>query len=163
MTCVNASREILTRFIALRSFNRLNSGCRIIDYIALMAALCLLLVHIDSLCLGVGNTLAHQYHSDRAMIEQVSDGFGQITTAYRDSTTTDCASALKRLVTLEDELSGKARPTLVEITMHNAFADATIARDDGPDVILYLPCFGTIRIFQRTQNDATAAMQSGQR
>jgi hypothetical protein len=163
MTCVTASREILTRFVALRSFNKLNSGCRIIDYVAVMAALCLLLVHIDSLCLGADNTLAHQYHSDRAMIEQVSDGFGKFTATYPDSATTDCASALKRLIALEDKLSGKARPFLVEITMHDAFADATFARDADPDVVLHFPCFGTVRISQRTQSDATATMRSNQR
>jgi hypothetical protein len=52
---------------------------------------------------------------------------------------------------------------LVEITMHDAFADATIARDDDPDVVLHFPCFGIVRISQRTQNDTTATMRLNQR
>ena len=47
MTCVSASREILSRYLALRSFNDITHSCRIIDFIALMAAITLLLAHLD--------------------------------------------------------------------------------------------------------------------
>ncbi|KAL2833057.1 hypothetical protein BDW59DRAFT_169282 [Aspergillus cavernicola] len=76
ITCVNASREILSRFLTLRSFNnRVAYSCRTVDFLALMAAMTLLLAHLDSHSqhAETENLLAHQYVSDRAMIEQAHE------------------------------------------------------------------------------------------
>lgn len=46
--CVNASRELLSRFIMFRSLNQIASSFRVMDFLALMAGLTLLLAHLDS-------------------------------------------------------------------------------------------------------------------
>ncbi|KZL75863.1 C6 zinc finger domain-containing protein [Colletotrichum tofieldiae] len=71
--CVNASRKMLSRVIKLHNFNSISGNCRTIDFLALMAAMTLLLAHMDSRCSAGENLLAHQYHSDRAMIEKVHE------------------------------------------------------------------------------------------
>ncbi|KAK8077828.1 hypothetical protein PG996_003998 [Apiospora saccharicola] len=46
-TCVNAPRELLTRFTALRSLKETAYSCRTVDFLALMAAITLLLAHLE--------------------------------------------------------------------------------------------------------------------
>lgn len=71
MTCANVSREIISRYITLRGFNQVaySWSCRIVDFLALMAAVTLLLAHLVSR--DSQDVLAHQYLTDRAAIEQV--------------------------------------------------------------------------------------------
>ncbi|KAF5014541.1 hypothetical protein F66182_14429, partial [Fusarium sp. NRRL 66182] len=71
ITCVNASREVLSRFLTLRGSTGIAYTCRTVDFLALMTALTLLLAHLNSIGGDSENLLAHQYYSDRAMIEQV--------------------------------------------------------------------------------------------
>ena len=60
ITCVNASREIIARFIAHRTFQPKSSCSRPVDFFALLAAMTLLLAHLDA-CYhqNVTNLLAH--------------------------------------------------------------------------------------------------------
>lgn len=86
MTCVNASREVLLRFIMFRGNNKNNFCCRTVDFFALMAAITLLLAHLDSHRFSqTSNLLAHQYLSDRAMIEQAQVNMDQISRVNGDT------------------------------------------------------------------------------
>ncbi|OCK73485.1 hypothetical protein K432DRAFT_473492, partial [Lepidopterella palustris CBS 459.81] len=79
ITCANASREILNRFIAYRNVNHVALYFQPVDFTALTAVLTLLLAHLDiHLSLSQGdstpvakNFLAHQRLSDRILLEQV--------------------------------------------------------------------------------------------
>ena len=74
MMRVNASREILSRSNMFRTFNRIASSFRAIDFLAPIAGMTLLPVHLDSHRFPqTDNLLAHQCLSDRAMIEQVRE------------------------------------------------------------------------------------------
>ncbi|QIW96759.1 hypothetical protein AMS68_002277 [Peltaster fructicola] len=101
MTCANASREILTRFLALRAFNGIASSCRIIDFIALMAALTLLLSHLHLQASATENFLAHQYHTDRAMIEQVYESMKEAHQFKSDPLSARSADLLGRLMAID--------------------------------------------------------------
>jgi hypothetical protein len=103
ITCVNASREVLSRFIALRSFNGIAYSCRTVDFLALMAAMTLLLTHLDSHSSEAENLLAHQYQSNRAMIEQVQENMKEVNRINSDILSAQSADLLRRLLTIEAE------------------------------------------------------------
>ncbi|KAJ5858034.1 Polyketide synthase KR [Penicillium solitum] len=96
ITCVNASREVLSRFITLRRFNRIAYSCRTIDFLALMAAMTLLLAHLDSHS-EAENILAHQYLSDRAMIEQAQENMQEVNSLNSDAMSAQSAELLRRV------------------------------------------------------------------
>jgi hypothetical protein len=85
IACVNASHEVLSRFITLRSFNGIAYSCRTVDFLALMAAMTLLLAHLDSHLSETVNLLAHQYHSDRTMIEKVQENMKDVNRLNSDT------------------------------------------------------------------------------
>ncbi|PMD41761.1 hypothetical protein L207DRAFT_511553 [Hyaloscypha variabilis F] len=102
MMCVNASREILSRFNAFRSYNRVASSFRAIDFLAFIAGTTLLLAHLDSHRFSpADNLLAHQSFSDRAMIEQVQDNMVEVGRLNTDPLSVQSADLLRRLSTIE--------------------------------------------------------------
>ncbi|KAE8350729.1 hypothetical protein BDV28DRAFT_138533 [Aspergillus coremiiformis] len=137
ITCVNASREVLSRFITLRSFNRIAYSCRTVDFLALMAAMTLLLAHLDSHHAGTENLLAHQYISDRAMIEQAQENMSEVNRLNSDALSAQSADLLRRLLTIEVEADGAGRVSVQE------------AESETPDdavVTVNIPYFGIIKI-----------------
>ncbi|KAL2401284.1 Dehydrocurvularin biosynthesis regulator [Exophiala dermatitidis] len=147
ITCVNASREILTRFISLRSFNGIASSCRIIDFLALMASITLLLAHLDSYHLGTENLLAHQYHSDRAMIEQVHENFREVNSVNSDALSAHSADLLQRLLAIEAESTHGFSQFAGRVSVHKAGTESSQAGvDDEGAVSVHVPYFGVIRI-----------------
>ncbi|KAF5003836.1 hypothetical protein FDECE_9642 [Fusarium decemcellulare] len=73
ITCVNACREILRCFIALRDFHQetINSYCRTTEVITFLAAMTIMLTHIDGHKLEFDDWHSHQRLGDRAMVEQL--------------------------------------------------------------------------------------------
>lgn len=145
ITCVNASREMLSRFIALRSFDGVAYSCRTIDFIALMAAMTLLLAHLDSHRSETENLLAHQYHSDRAMIEQVKDSMEELNRASSDALSAQIADWLARLLAVDAEAAdddGQPRCARTVVVQEAGVQTA----DANGAIIVQLPCFGVLRI-----------------
>lgn len=152
ITCANASREMLSRFIALRGFDGSNYSCRTIDFIALMAAMTLLLAHLDGHHPETRNLLAHQYHSDRAMIEQVKDYMEEFDRAKSDPLSSQIADWLARLLAIEAETSddGDLRhATTVSVREVGALDEGSDSRDA---VTVKLPCSGVLKIVQNGVN-----------
>lgn len=146
ITCANASREMLSRFIALRGFDGAIYSCRTIDFIALMAAMTLLLAHLDGHHPETQNLLAHQYHSDRAMIEQVKDYMEEFDRAKSDPLSSQIADWLARLLAIEAETSddGELRHATT-VSMRDAGAPDEES-DSHNAVIVKLPCSGVLKI-----------------
>jgi hypothetical protein len=147
ITCVNASREMISRFITLRSFNRIACSCRTVDFLALMAAMTLLLAHLDSQLPEAENLLAHQYHSDRAMIEQVQENMKEVNRLNLDALSAQSADLLRRLLTIEVETADchprRARRVSVQETgTETALPD----QNDDAIVSVHIPYFGIIKI-----------------
>lgn len=144
ITCVNASREMLSRFIAMRSFNGNAYSCRTIDFIVLMAAMTLLLAHLDSHRLEGNNLLAHQYHSDRAMIEQVKASMEQLNHVNSDALSARIAERLSLLLTIDDAtVNGDEPRSIRTVSAQDSGAEGT---DTSGDLIVHLPCFGMLKI-----------------
>ncbi|KAL5360634.1 hypothetical protein BJX96DRAFT_175485 [Aspergillus floccosus] len=116
ITCVNASREIMTRFIAHRTFNPMSACSRPVDFFALLAAMTLLLAHLDSHHHRGGmatNCLAHQRLSDRAMLDQALERLDVISHLNKDVTAQQSASLIRRLLDIEaDTARGIQSPAL---------------------------------------------------
>ncbi|KAJ5211946.1 Polyketide synthase KR [Penicillium cinerascens] len=141
ITCVNASREVLSRFITLRRFNRIAYSCRTIDFLALMAAMTLLLAHLDSHS-EAENLLAHQYLSDRAMIEQAQENMQEVNSLNSDAMSAKSAELLRRLLAIESgPLDGSGRISV------QGFATETVP-DQNDDVVVTvnIPYFGIVKI-----------------
>ena len=146
IACANASREVLSRFIALRSFNGTAYSCRTVDFLAHMAAMTLLLAHLDSHLSETENLLAHQYHSDRAMIEQVQDNMKEVNRLHSDTLSAQSADLLGRLLNIEietaDDHAHHNRVSVQEARPGAPLPD----HDDGAAVSVHIPYFGIIRI-----------------
>lgn len=105
ITCVNASREVILRFITLRSFDDIACDCRTVEFLALMAAMALLIAHLEGQRLESGNLLAHQYITDRALIEQVQEHMAKLHQLNGDPLSAQSASLLGRLLIIDSENS----------------------------------------------------------
>ncbi|PKX97795.1 uncharacterized protein P174DRAFT_364906 [Aspergillus novofumigatus IBT 16806] len=146
ITCVNASREIMTRFIAHRTFNPMSSCSRPVDFFALLAGMTLLLAHLDAHHhREATNILAHQRLSDRAILEQALERMDVISNANKDVITGKSAKLIRRLLDIEaDAADGRS------YTTRSVIGD----RDDGQEGIdkkgdelrLHIPYLGIIKI-----------------
>jgi hypothetical protein len=145
MSCVKASQEVLQRFIALGTLNRVACSCRTIDFLALMAAMTLLLAHLDSHRSEDQNFLAHSYHSDRAMIEQVQDNMKELNRLNSDPLSAQSAELLGRLLAIELE-TADSNPSYSVSVHEAATAEDSTDHDDFVIVSVKIPYFGIIKI-----------------
>ncbi|KAL9082535.1 MAG: hypothetical protein Q9165_008866 [Trypethelium subeluteriae] len=146
LTSVNAARELLTRFIMFRSFNRVAFCCRSVDFFALTAAMTLIIAHLDGhrrqrqrqqgSGIAAVNVLAHQRNSDRAMMEQVLENMEAVMRLNTDVLSERSSNLLKRLLVLEADA---AATTTIDSHPHSTTDDAHFLRID-------IPYFGNIRI-----------------
>ncbi|KAK7423707.1 hypothetical protein QQX98_000897 [Neonectria punicea] len=159
LTCVNASRELLSRFVTFRSFNRVAFACRSADFFALIGALTLVIAHLDGHRKqrlrqhGAGisgiNVLAPQRNADRAMMDQVLENMEGVAQLSTDVLSERSSSLLRSLLALEaDAAEGKHDnvdrdyfPVEVVTSTHPESAE-----EDGQSVRLGIPYIGTIRI-----------------
>ncbi|KAF2786820.1 hypothetical protein K505DRAFT_289023 [Melanomma pulvis-pyrius CBS 109.77] len=148
ITCVNASREVLSRFIILRTFNRIAYSCRIIDFLALMAAMTLLLAHLEShRSSEAENLLAHQYLSDRAMIEQAQENMREINRLNSDALSAQSADLLSRLLAIEAETADGYSRCGGRVSVQEAGTETALPdQDEDAIVSVHVPYFGIIKI-----------------
>jgi hypothetical protein len=142
VACVNASREVLTRFLTFRTFNRVASACRFSDFLSLMAAMTLLLAHLESHRNQIPfsiRILAHQRLGDRAMMEQVLENMDIISKLNDDDVLMDkSASLLRQLLDIEAEAADGHTYCAEKVSDDHQ-------ENDGHVLMLSVPYFGTIR------------------
>ncbi len=147
ITCVSASREVLSRFVTLRSFNSIAYSCRTVDFLALMAAMTLLLTHLDSQLSEAENILAHQYHIDRAMIEQVQENMKEVNRLNSDALSAQSADLLGRLLAMVVERADGYPRCTRSVRVQEAGTETALPdHDDDAIVSVHIPYFGVIRI-----------------
>ncbi|KAF2025071.1 hypothetical protein EK21DRAFT_77257 [Setomelanomma holmii] len=140
ITCINASREIISRFIAFRNFQHATIGtfCRAADFFSFMAGMTILLAHIDSHRHEVEDWRAHQRLGDRAMIEQLVENFEKMAQQMNDGFFGKCVHHLQALLQIEHDcvhgIGRSAHDTLSCLEEHC----------DG--IQLTIPYFGIIKI-----------------
>lgn len=158
LACVNASRELLTRFIMFRSFNRVAFCCRSTDFHALIGAMTLVIGHLDGHrkqrqqapgMAGI-NLFGHQRNSDRAMMDRVLETMESVADLNEDMLSERSSRLLRSLLALEaDAAKGQNGNANKE-----NFAAAAEMAEKNPDAVIYdgqslrigIPYFGTIRI-----------------
>ncbi|KAL4864889.1 hypothetical protein BDV12DRAFT_188616 [Aspergillus spectabilis] len=102
MACVNASREILTREIAIRTFNPMTACSRMGDFLALVAGMTLILAHLVSHShKEVDKLLIHERLGDRATVEQALECMKSMSELNEDVLASKCAPLLKDLLAIE--------------------------------------------------------------
>ncbi|KAL4864215.1 hypothetical protein BDV12DRAFT_201319 [Aspergillus spectabilis] len=151
ITCVNASREIMTRFIAHRSFNPMSSCSRPVDFFALLATMTLLLAHLDAHHhREATNCLAHQRLSDRAMLDQALERMDVISHLNKDVTVQQSAALIRRLLEIEADAAGGNRYTTQSINSQGGESSHLAVHTDkdpaGDELHLQVPYLGVIRI-----------------
>ena len=144
ITCVNASREIITRFIAHRSFNPVSSCSRPVDFFALLAAMTLLLAHLDAHHhREATNSLAHQRLSDRAMLDQAVEGMDVIKSVNEDVISEKSAKLIRRLLEIEADAAEGSSYTARSVRGDD---DVQEGKEDGEELRLHIPYLGIIKI-----------------
>ncbi|OIW22576.1 hypothetical protein CONLIGDRAFT_215274 [Coniochaeta ligniaria NRRL 30616] len=144
ITCVNASREIMKRFIAHRTFNPTSSCSRPVDFWALLAGMTLVLAHLDAHHhRDVTNSLAHQRFSDRAMLDHALERMDVISDSNHDPISQKSAKLLRRLLDVEADA---AEGTSFTARSVRGDVDAQEDKDDGPELRLHIPYLGVIKI-----------------
>ncbi|KAH9843463.1 Zn2/Cys6 DNA-binding protein [Teratosphaeria destructans] len=152
MTCINASREIISRFITLRAFDQIaySWNCRIVDFLALMAAMTLLLAHLHD----TGDTfsqdlLAHQYQADRASIEQVQEHMGRVNQINCDALSGQSANVLQRLLAIEADAQRHPSTPRRQITVHEPLTETsspTRSPHHEANTVFHVPYFGVLKV-----------------
>ncbi|KAJ5360327.1 hypothetical protein N7517_009518 [Penicillium concentricum] len=133
IACASASREILIRQIAIRTFNPITAGCRMSDFVALIAGMTLMLAHILSYCnKGTENLLIHHRVGDRATVKRALECMESMLELHEDVLTAKCAALLKNLLDIE---AGSAE-------RHSDDGQ----EDDQNVLIVKVPYVGAIRI-----------------
>ncbi|BCS27792.1 fungal specific transcription factor domain-containing protein [Aspergillus puulaauensis] len=148
--CVNASREILTRYITLRNSNLVAYTCRVIDFFTISATFLLLIAHLrqHAPTPHTLNHLAHQRPSDRAMVSQVIENLQNIGWVSQDRIIANSASLLNRLLDVEAEAAKGRLYSTHSIDTPEEVAQET---EKGPPpattgLRFCIPNFGFVRI-----------------
>lgn len=141
IACVNASREILTREIAVRTFNRTTPYYRMGDFMALVAGLTLMLAHIVSHSRDqVDNLLVHQRLGDRAVVERALECMESMSEVHEDLFVSKCAALLKYL------LAAEAQTAQGENESQQGPISKGGDHQGGNELIIMVPYVGAIRI-----------------
>ena len=157
ITAVNASREVLARFVAFRSFNPISSYCRGIDFLAFIASTTLCLAHIEAHRHGqvfpgrgddefLSNSLAHQRPSDRGMMERALESIEHMAKASIDLIASKIAIIFRHLLVIEAGAADGSSYIASSASGEDGLECSGQLSDGGNVLRIYVPSFGTIKI-----------------
>lgn len=173
ITCVNASREVLSRFMMFQSIDRIAFWCRTMYFFSLMAAMTLIMAHLDGhrrraavvpgLCQQqyqegrqrrkTENLLTHQRPGDRAMVEQVQEGMEEMSRLNEDELGVQSAELLRRLLVIEAEAAAEAAgraqrggDATMQGPTYGEDQAAELEVNENGAVRFRIPHFGTVKI-----------------
>jgi hypothetical protein len=172
LACVHSSREVLSRFILLRDFNQSASSCRFLYFLALMAAITLVLAHLggggrrpqaqdqDVISSQVDGLLSHQAPSDRAMMEQALETMRNASHSSEDALCAQSAHVLHLLMDMEARNNlriAEGSPYVsVQSQSQSDYQPATTATSTSvPEEVesVFIPYFGLMRIARPNTSD----------
>ncbi|KAF2672198.1 hypothetical protein BT63DRAFT_422706 [Microthyrium microscopicum] len=134
-----ASREMLSRFLALRKFH-VGPTYRGLDNKALISSITLLVVHLQGHEFGAANMFEHQRPRDLALIDQIIKSLEKISVLYNDKSSKSYAQMLKELMKVEDDAAHGANYSItIEDDNHE------MAKEEGR-MALPIAYFGTISV-----------------
>ncbi|KAL4930499.1 fungal specific transcription factor domain-containing protein [Aspergillus undulatus] len=142
-TCIYASREVLTRWIAFRSTVKVVLCCRPVDFCAFTAALALLLAYLASHSQRQESAmlLTHQRLGDRALIESALEMMNELNALNGDELSGKMAELTRKLLDLEAECARSGqRYRSSSVDEHENTSDVEHAFH------LQIPYFGTVKL-----------------
>jgi hypothetical protein len=172
-TAVNASREVLSRFVSFRGICPTVSYCRGVDLLAFIACSTLCLAHIEACrqrqdCIedlnGQGHYsdlgfLAHQRPGDRGLMERALASIEQVADTNADEVACKMVTVLRHLLTIEDNAAihgGSYRisyrtesPPLPAYSANDSEAGGIAigsVGDEGGVLHIHIPHFGIVDI-----------------
>jgi hypothetical protein len=153
-TAIHASREIMARYIAFRTWNPGHYYCRGLDYLSFIALTVLCLAHINSRnsTPGSGTSLAHSRPSDRATMERTV----HILESMEDDATAEKLSRIMtHLLDVEAASAGGAEYWTSAETTENEDdgameCEADFVNSEKDRLQLHIPYFGTINLQRKS-------------
>ncbi|KAK1849328.1 C6 zinc finger domain-containing protein [Colletotrichum chrysophilum] len=154
VACVNASRELLSRYIKFRCMNHNAFCCRSIDFSAFTACLAFVLAHIERWRRGTEavDFLAHQRLSDRAVVEEAVELFLEVNESSSDGLLEHTASILRSLLDMEADAAAQATSPVDLI--------AAETRHSRRCLYLKIPYFGALTITRHGISSKSASVAS---
>lgn len=158
ITAVNASREILSRFVRFRSSNASSTYCRGIDFVAFIASTVLCFAHISvrkhgDIHIGeLGTTfqfLVHQRSTDRGLMERTLKIMEDMAQTNDDDIALRIAHILQRLLTVEAAVAngGSYNASLMATPAEHDNLLSGSGHDSSGDVLrINVPHIGTFQI-----------------
>lgn len=139
LSCANASREVLSRYVVLHSIGRNVYDCRTNEHLVMVAAVTLLLAHLDSRGLEAKKLLAHQYYTDRAIIDQVCTVVRHVRGDDMDPQSADTVESISKLLDLTHSSS-------FSINVRASKSTILASEPESEMVSVTLPCYGIIDV-----------------
>jgi hypothetical protein len=154
ITAVNASREILARFIVFRDHQTIGSYCRGIDFLAFIATTTLSLAHIaarqnhsiNTYNSNVFDFLAHQTLGDRGMMERVLESMEHMSRVSKDRIALKIASILHHLLIIEADTANEARYSAESASGEEELECSGKVSDVGHGLRINIPYIGTVKV-----------------
>jgi hypothetical protein len=171
ITAVNASRELLTRYVAFHQVSSTAHYCRGVDFLAFITASTLCLAHLEASRERQVSAdeesydglafLAHQRPSDRGLMEQAAAGIKEVAGATQDAAVSKMGVVLGRLLEIEEDAANRGGryttsfcpPFAAAFEQQSEGMDAGRVSGGGDELHIFIPHFGSIEV-KRDMQDA---------
>ncbi|KAJ5929340.1 hypothetical protein N7454_007188 [Penicillium verhagenii] len=175
VTALNASREILSRYLAFRNSCPVHFYCRGDECLAFIAIVVLCIAHMNSRSRKqfqqpsepretdtVFNFLAHSRPSDRAMMERTTEIMTSTASRGLDGITSRLAQIIQHLLVIEENCaSGTLYSTSSSKGSERELEFFGKLTDDGKALHIYIPYLGRINFERRAFPTSDRAEKSG--
>jgi hypothetical protein len=167
MTAINASREILSRFVLYFGSNsNCSSYCRGVDFVTFIASMTLCLAHIKGHCerqlnivdINNGTTsvfrfLTHQRPQDIGFIERIMERMEHKTRSDDNPITHTITNSLRQLVAIEASVVNQGS-CIADLSCHigcDGLQGSGISMHMSNEILrIHIPYYGTIKIERDT-------------
>ncbi|KAL8822622.1 MAG: hypothetical protein Q9191_006645 [Dirinaria sp. TL-2023a] len=157
ITALNASREILLRFVSFSDSKMVAAYCRGIDFLAFIAITTLCLAQIDfgrqhgirmGNCATVFHFLVHQRLADRGLMERTLHSMEKMAKNDNDAIACKISSVLRSLLAIEAAAAegGSYNATFSSEHREQEILCGGNRHNDNDPLCITIPCFGTIKI-----------------
>ncbi|KAJ3522009.1 hypothetical protein NM208_g13045 [Fusarium decemcellulare] len=139
--CVNASRELLRRYIRFRCMDSIAFCCTSIDFSAFTACLTLLLAHLRRWHHnpGVTDGIAHQRLSDRDMVHETVELMHELSQECGDTVLEKTAEIVTSLARIEADAAKQSG-------LYGDYGSTNHRRTPNRSLRLMVPSFGVVSI-----------------
>ncbi|KAJ5763786.1 hypothetical protein N7533_002467 [Penicillium manginii] len=168
LTAVNASREILSRYIAFRSSNPVNFYCRGGDFLAFVAIVVICFAHIGSHSQGdqtiqageIGfscNVLAHSRLSDRGIMERTLAILLSTSNGEPDLIVSKLSHLIGHLLAVESDAANGKSYSMSTSASDEEDNESTVKPNSNGNVLrIHIPYFGTINFEPRAGSNSVS-------